>query len=172
MLTCFLLLPVTGALIALFLPHERQQDAKWIALLFSGAALVVSALVFLLFDPAVEGYQFVDRFDWITAADAGFSLRYTVGVDGLSVPLVFLLGLLSVVAVLVSWRIEVRPAQYFAWLLCMETAVAGVFISLNLIQFFLFWELELLPMFMLILTGHLGISPKVCALTSTSRMPR
>jgi NADH-quinone oxidoreductase subunit M len=150
MLTLFLLLPVTGAILALFLPREREQDAKWIALSFAGAAFAVSIVVFALFNPAVEGYQFLSTFEWIAAGDAGFSIRYTVGVDGLSAPLVLLLGLLSVVSVLISWRIEVKAKQYFAWLLFMETAVAGVFLSLDLIQFFLFWELELLPMFMLI----------------------
>ena len=150
MLTLFLLLPVAGAVLALFLPKERDRDAKWIALLFSGAAFAVSAAVFVLFDAGVAGYQFADRFEWIAAESAGFSVQYAVGVDGLSAPLVLLLGLLSVVSVLVSWRIEVNAKQYFAWLLLMETAVAGVFLSLDLIQFFLFWELELLPMFMLI----------------------
>ena len=150
MLTLFLLLPLAGALMALFLPKERGADAKWIALLFTGAAFAVSIVVFAVFDANVEGYQMVDRFEWIEADTAGFSIQYAVGVDGLSVPLVLLLGLLSVVAVLVSWRIDVKPQQYFAWLLIMESAVAGVFTSLDLIQFFLFWELELLPMFMLI----------------------
>ena len=150
MLTLFLLLPAVGALLALFLPKERAQDAKWIALVFSGLAFLVSIAVFVLYNPHVEGYQFVDTFDWITADTAGFAISYTVGVDGLSAPLVLLLGLLSVVSVLVSWRIDVKEQQYFAWLLFMETAVAGVFLSLDLIQFFLFWELELLPMFMLI----------------------
>src|SRR5690606_3445710 len=96
------------------------------------------------------GYQFVERFEWISAAEAGFQIQYSVGVDGLSAPMVLLLGVLSVVAVLVSWNIDVKLKQYFAWLLFLETAVAGVFISLDLVQFFLFWELELLPMFMLI----------------------
>ena len=150
MLTLFLLLPIAGAILALFLPREREQDAKWIALVFSGAAFAVSVVVFALFNTHVEGYQFVDTFTWIDAGTVGFSIKYGVGVDGLSVPLVLLLGLLTVVSVLVSWRIEVKAKQYFAWLLLMETAVAGVFLSLDLIQFFLFWELELLPMFMLI----------------------
>ena len=145
-----MLLPIAGALLALFLPKDKEQDAKWIALAFSGAAFAVSVVVFLMFNPNVEGYQFVDTFTWIDSGTAGFNLKYTVGVDGLSAPLVLLLGLLSVVSVLVSWRIDVKAKQYFAWLLLMETAVAGVFLSLDLIQFFLFWELELLPMFMLI----------------------
>ncbi|MPZ98809.1 MAG: NADH-quinone oxidoreductase subunit M [Dehalococcoidia bacterium] len=150
MLTLFLLLPLAGAVLALILPKEREQDAKWIALVFSGLAFAVSILVFVRFDPSVEGYQFVDRFEWIRAGDAGFSVQYALGVDGLSAPLVLLLGLLSVVSVLISFGVELRVKEYFAWLLLLETAVAGVFMSLDLIQFFVFWELELLPMYLLI----------------------
>ncbi len=150
MLTLFLLLPLAGALIAIALPTNREGEAKIIALAFSGLALAVSIVMYVVFDRGVEGYQFVDRFEWIKGADAGFSVQYAVGVDGLSAPLVVLLGLLSVVAVLVSWNIDIKQKQYFAWLLILESAVAGVFLSLDLIQFFLFWELELLPMFFLI----------------------
>jgi NADH-quinone oxidoreductase subunit M len=148
MLTTFLLLPLGGAVLSALLPHDRERDARWIALVFSLAAFLVSVVMFVMFDRTAEGYQFVDRFDWVAAGD--FTIQYVVGVDGLSAPLVLLLGLLSVVAVLVSWNIDVKPKQYFAWLLILEAAVAGVFISLDLIQFFLFWELELIPMYLLI----------------------
>ncbi|GMU39151.1 MAG: NADH:ubiquinone oxidoreductase subunit M [Chloroflexota bacterium] len=148
MLTAFLLIPLGGAVMSAFLPKDRERDARWIALAFSLLAFAVSVVMFARFDRSAEGYQFVDSFDWIAAGD--FTVQYIVGVDGLSAPLVLLLGLLSVVAVLVSWNIEVKPKQYFAWLLMLESAVAGVFISLDLIQFFLFWELELIPMFLLI----------------------
>ncbi len=150
MLTTFLLIPLAGALMAAFLPAERERDAKWVALFFTSVAFAISVVVFVLFDTTAEGYQFVESFEWIKAGDAGFSIQYIVGVDGLSAPMVLLLGLLSVIAVLVSWNIDVKPKQYFAWLLFLETAVAGVFLSLDLVQFFLFWELELLPMFLLI----------------------
>ena len=150
MLTLFLFLPVVGALLALFLPRHREHEARWIALLFSGLAFAVSIVVFVAFDPDTEGYQFVDQFKWINPGGAGFEVQYFVGVDGLSAPMVLLLGLLTVVAVLVSFSIEERIKEYFAYLLLLETAVAGVFLSLDLIQFFLFWELELLPMYMLI----------------------
>lgn len=148
--TLFLLLPLVGAVLALFLPKERESDARWIALIFSTLAFAVSIVIFVLFDPDVVGYQMVDQFTWIEPSLGGFEVQYIVGVDGLSAPLVLLLGLLSVVAVLVSFTIEVRVKEYFAYLLLLETAVAGVFLSLDLIQFFLFWELELLPMYMLI----------------------
>ena len=148
MLTLFLLLPVTGAMLAMFLPREREHEARWIALLFSGLAFAVSIAIFIRFDSGVEGYQLVDSVEWIRVP--GFSVYYRMGIDGLSAPLVLLLGLLSFVSVLISFNIELRVKEYFAWLLLLETAVAGVFMTLDLIQFFLFWELELLPMYMLI----------------------
>ncbi len=158
MLTTFLLLPAVGALMVMTLPRERARDARHVALVFSLLAFAVSIIVFIDVRDAVlglsegenAGYQLVDRFEWIRAGDAGFSIQYALGVDGLSAPMILLLGLLSVVAVLVSYNIEERQKEYFAWLLLLETAVAGVFLSLDLIQFFLFWELELLPMYMLI----------------------
>jgi len=150
MLIAFLLIPLLGAVVSLLLPAERAQSARMVALVASGLACLVSVIVFVGFDPNQPGYQFVQTFEWINADAAGFSINFGVGVDGLSAPMVILLGILSVVAVLVSWNIDLKPKQYFAWLLLLEAAVAGVFISLDLVQFFLFWELELLPMFMLI----------------------
>ena len=150
MLSVFLLLPLVGALTLLTLPREREGDARWVALFYSALTFILSIAIFIRFDPDNPGYQFVDRFEWIQGADTGFTVQYALGVDGLSAPLVMLTGLLSLAAVLVSWNIELRRKQYFAWLLVLETAVAGVFLSLDLIQFFFFWELELLPMYMLI----------------------
>ena len=150
MLTAFLLLPLAGAAALALTPRDRAPVARWIALACSGLAFALSVLIFVRFDPSVPGYQFVDRFVWIDAAEAGFTVQFGLGVDGLSAPLVLLTGLLSLAAVLVSWNITLRTREYFAWLLVLETAVAGVFLSLDLIQFFLFWELELLPMYLLI----------------------
>ncbi|MEE8422485.1 MAG: NADH-quinone oxidoreductase subunit M [Dehalococcoidia bacterium] len=156
MLTLFLLLPLGGAAMLAVTPEARKEEARWIALIFSSLAFAVSAVIFVRFllalhsDSGVDGYLFVDRFTWINARDAGFDVQYFLGVDGLSAPLVLLTGLLSLAAVLISWRVELRVREYFMWLLVLETAVAGVFMSLDLIQFFLFWELELLPMYMLI----------------------
>ena len=113
--------------------------------------LVISLVLFGLFDRGDdESFQFTDEFTWIRADDVGFTVKYALGVDGLSMPLVLLTSLLTVVAVLVSWKIELRPKEYFAWLLVLETSVLGVFSALDLLFFFAFWELELLPMFLLI----------------------
>ena len=164
-LSVLVFLPLAGALLITLLPGERvswpeavmrvlpgdqQAHAKWIALAVAFATLVIALMLFVLFDRAESGFQFTDTFLWVKAQDVGFDISYAFGVDGLSMPLVLLTGLLTTIAVLISWRIEVRPKEYFAWLLVLETSVLGVFTSLDLIFFFIFWELELLPMFFLI----------------------
>ena len=77
-------------------------------------------------------------------------LNFAVGVDGLSLPLVLLTAFLGLVSTLISWSIELRPKEYFAWLLVLETSLLGVFTSLDFVLFFLFWEVELIPMYFLI----------------------
>ena len=93
-------------------------------------------------------FQFIDRFPWIPGESLNAS--YFLGVDGLSAPLVALTGLLGLCAVFASWHIQMRVREYFVWLLVLQTAVMGVFTSLDLLLFFLFWELELVPLYMLI----------------------
>ena len=150
MLTAFLLLPLVGVLLIAFLPREREHEARYAALLVSGLAFLTSLVAFARFDREAAGYQFIDRLQWIRGGEGGFSVQFVLGVDGLSLPMVVLTGLLSLAAVLVSFNVTVRPREYFIWLLVLQTAVAGVFMSLDLVQFFLFWELELLPMYLLI----------------------
>jgi NADH-quinone oxidoreductase subunit M len=90
--------------------------------------------------------QFVTRLPWIPQ----LNINYATGLDGISLPMFVLNAMLVFLAVLVSWRITLRPREYFALVLVLETAVAGVFASLDFFLFFLFWELELAPMYLLI----------------------
>ena len=169
-LSLLIFLPLAGALLIALLPGKHtpthgfwqntpgtlQQQARWIALITSLGALVIAVVLFIIFDRGQAGFQFVDEFAWIDAESLGFNIGYAFGVDGLSMPLVLLTAVLSTVAVLVSWNIDLRPKEYFAWLLVLQTSVLGVFTSLDLIFFFLFWELELIPMFLLISTWGSG----------------
>ena len=120
--------------------------ARLTALAVVVAELVLTLVLFALYDRDADGYDFVRGGDWISA----FNIQYLVGVDGLSVPLVLLNGILGVAAVLVSWGVTHRTREYFMWLLVLQSAVMGVFISLDLLLFFVFWEVELVPMFFLI----------------------
>ena len=163
-LSLLLFLPLGGALLIALLPGERvhtqnllgwlpgtQQDqAKWVAFAVAFSTLVISIVLFVIFDRDDSSFQFTDTFNWVSAEDVGFDINYALGIDGLSLPLILLNALLTVVAVMISWRIDLRPKEYFAFLLVLETSVFGVFMSLDLLLFFLFFELELLPMFLLI----------------------
>jgi NADH-quinone oxidoreductase subunit M len=124
----------------------RTQRVRGLALLVSVAELLLSVQVFLSYNLAQGGLQHVARADWIVPINA----HYYLGVDGLSAPLVLLNGLLGLCAVLASWNIRWRIKEHFVWLLVLQTAVMGVFTSLDFVLFFVFWELELVPMYFII----------------------
>ena len=149
LLTVTVFLPAAGAL-AILLLARGDRFIRWFAVFVTLADLILALWLFVTFDRAdgAERFQFIDRFPWIPGESLQAS--FFLGLDGLSVPLVALTGLLGLCAVFASWHISVRVKEYFFWLLLLQTAVMGVFASLDLLLFFLFWELELVPMFMLI----------------------
>jgi len=149
LLSWIIFLPVIGIIVIALIPRPGQKTVKWIALAAAMASFILSIAVFIMFDRsenAIGQMQFVEKIPWIPAINS----FYHLGVDGLSLPLVILMTFLGVVSVLVSWKIQLRPKQYFIWILLLESSILGVFCSLDLILFFLFWELELIPMFFLI----------------------
>lgn len=150
MLNLAIWLPLVGAVVIAVSPGA-ERGARWLALSFSGAALVLAAILGMNFTireapSAVIDPQFATQMAWIPQLGAS----YSVGLDGLSLPLFLLNALLVFLAVLVSWNTAVRQREYFALMLVLETAIAGVFSSVDLLLFFLFWELELAPMYLLI----------------------
>jgi NADH-quinone oxidoreductase subunit M len=148
-LSAIVFLPVVGLVIIALLPKPQPRTIKLVALVFTLASFALSIGIFCLFDRsagAIGQIQFEEKLSWIPAINA----FYHLGVDGLSLPMVILMTFLGVLAVLVSWKIELRPREYFIWLLLLETSILGVFCSLDLVLFFLFWELELVPMYFLI----------------------
>ena len=148
LLTATVFLPIVGAL-AIVALVKGSRNIRLTAVAIAVADLALAIVVFARFDPqSAQRFQLIDRFDWISGT--ALTAQYQMGVDGLSAPLVLLTGLLGLCAVLASWKIEMRAKEYFAWLLVLQTAVMGVFVSLDFILFFLFWELELLPMYFLI----------------------
>jgi len=147
-LTILVFLPAIAAAVVLLLPKAYEQQAKYVALAASLAILALSIQMFFAFDLDASGYQFVVDETWV---DVGrFELNYALGVDGLSMPLVVLTTCLTTASVLVSFSISHRPRAYFACLLLLASSVIGVFVALDFLLFFLFWELELFPMFLLI----------------------
>jgi NADH-quinone oxidoreductase subunit M len=155
-LTVLTFLPSAGVLILLLTRSERL--IRWTSLLITTVTLTVALPLLTDFDKSTHHMQFVETHPWIAA----WGIDYAVGVDGISVLFVVLAALLSVLCVAVSWRaIDTRVKEFFLALLIMETAMIGVFVSLNLFLFFVFWELMLIPMFLLI--GVWGGSNRVYA---------
>ena len=147
LLTATVFLPALAVLgIALLL--QRRDHIRGAALLVVVVDLALAIYVMVAYDISEGGYQLIDQLDWIPGDT--LNATYHLGVDGLSAPLVLLTALIGLCAVLASWRVEHRMREYFAWLLVLQTAVMGVFTSLDFLLFFLFWELELLPMYLLI----------------------
>ena len=154
LLTVLVFLPLAVAVgILLFAKNDKQvKIAAGVAAL---AQLVLSIVVFAAYNRDEGGVQLVDRVtSWIPIGS--FKVEYFLGVDGLSAPMVLLTGLLGMAAIYASWGIKHRVKEYFVWLLILQTAVLGVFTALDFLLFFLFWELELVPMFFLISTWGSG----------------
>ncbi len=148
-LTWIIFLPAVGAILIAFLPGLSSRAIKWLAAVFTFFPLALSIYIFAIFDRSLGAagtMQFEEKLSWIPSINA----FYHVGVDGISLPLVLLMAFLGFLVVLISWKINLRPREYFAWLLLLETSILGVFSSLDLLLFFLFWEIEVIPMYFLI----------------------
>ena len=148
LLTATVFLPLAGAALILLL-GDNARRVRLFAAAVGVADFLLALLVFILYDrdPDAERFQLVDKFDaWIPQLD----IQYHLAVDGLSAPLVLLTGLLGLAAIYSSWSIDTRHREYFAWLLTLQAAVMGVFTAQDFVLFFIFWELELIPMFFLI----------------------
>jgi NADH-quinone oxidoreductase subunit M len=138
--------PVIGVLALLLVPGRNHRAIRWVALLASLASFGFSLLL-LGYDPAGAEFQFREDLPWIEA----FGMRYTLGVDGLSLVLVLLTTLLSAVAIFYSWEpIQVRVKEYYIALLLLMVGMLGVFVSLDLFLFYVFWEISLIPMYLVI----------------------
>jgi NADH-quinone oxidoreductase subunit M len=139
-------LPLLGAVVVALAGNGTSSRAWRIATLFAAVTFILAAWLFIGFNSAqADTYQFETRIAWLP-----FGSDYRIAVDGLSMPLVALNALLTLSAIAGSWRITVRQPLYFSMFLILESAVAGVFTSVDLFLFFLFWELELIPMFLII----------------------
>jgi NADH-quinone oxidoreductase subunit M len=138
-------LPLVGALVLLAL--RNVEVVRWVALGSTLAALVASLPLWSDFDRRSHAFQFVERYDWIPT----FNIEYSVGIDGISLLLVLLTTFLSPIVVVCSWRaIDKRVKEFMAAVLLMETAMLGVFVALDFVLFYVFWEAMLIPMYLII----------------------
>ncbi len=138
--------PLVAALILLLFKPDQKKAVRITALCAALLALVLSVLVYVTYDKAVAGYQFIEKYNWMPML--GISLHF--GVDGMSAPLVLLTGIVMVTGVMISWGIEDRPREFFAFLFILASGVFGVFASLDLFMLFFFYEIAVFPMYLLI----------------------
>lgn len=142
-------LPACAALALLLLPFRTQRSIKSFAFIASLATFILSLHIFFYFDTSQGGMQFEEVVPWIRTA--GFSINHHLGIDGISLFLVLLTTLLTPLAVLSSWQsISARPKSFMICLLILETGMLGVFCALDLVLFYVFWEVMLIPMYFLI----------------------
>jgi NADH-quinone oxidoreductase subunit M len=152
-LTIVVFLPLLGALVLLAFPSSAREGIRRTALGFSILTFAVALPLYFWFDTSAPGLQLLDRHRWITAP--GFQIDYLVGIDGLSLFLVLLTAFLLPVALLASWPISQRVREFFILLLVLETGLLGVFVALDMFLFYVFWEVVLIPMYLIIgVWGH------------------
>jgi NADH-quinone oxidoreductase subunit M len=145
-LTLVVFTPLVGALALVFVPGTNHRLIRWLALIAALASMVAS-LPLVGFDPGGAEFQFREDLPWIPA----FGMRYTLGVDGISAVLILLTTVLSVIAILYSWDpIRVRVKEYYATMLVLMVGMLGVFAALDLFLFYVFWEVSLIPMYLVI----------------------
>ena len=153
LLSVLIWLPVFGGLLLLVIGDDGDAESekagmmRWSALLITAIIFVLSTALYMSFDNAATGMQFIERAPWIDAINA----FYYLGIDGISAPLILLTTFVTPLVIITSWDvIKSRPAQYFAAFLILEGLMIGVFSALDGLLFYVFWEAMLVPMFLII----------------------
>ena len=160
-LTWMVFLPVLGMIAVLFVPKSAEKSIKYIAVGFTFFALNPRCSYCLLFTirqkqglTTLAGFQFVEKITWIDVPafiwDGRLKVEYFMGVDGISFPMVLLTALISFIGAIASFSVKRNEKGYYMMYLFLVTGMMGVFVSLDLFLFFVFWEIMLLPMYFLI----------------------
>jgi len=140
-------LPILGGAVVLAFGNRLAEPARWVALGAAVLTFVVSTRLYAEFDVSTASMQFTERADWIPI----FNIHYSLGIDGIALPLILLTTFMTVFVVLAGWEvIQYRPAEYMAAFLIMEGVMIGVFSALDAMLFYVFWEAMLIPMFLII----------------------
>jgi len=146
-LLLIVLVPLAGSLLTMFMPGDRPKDVWLFAIVVAGLTLILSLVIFIRYDFGLGGFQFAQSYHWL---DAPVHIDLSLGVDGISVPLVLLNGIILLGGVLVSQTIGYRTRDFFVLLLALGSGVFGVFVVRDLFFLFFFYELAVLPMYLLI----------------------
>lgn len=147
LLTFITFIPLLAALLILFIPKEDERTIKNLSIGISAIPLVLATYLWFALDKGAAGFQFETIVEWIPA----LHINYHVGADGLSVPLIFLTALLTTLSMIYSsFTIKTRVKEFFLLFFLLQMGMFGVFISLDLVLFYVFWEIGLVPMYLLI----------------------
>lgn len=145
-LSYLVFLPIIGMGVIAFIPRDKSDLIRIVAAVTTGLQFALTLVLWNSFDNSVGTMQFMEKAEWIPS----LNISYILGVDGLSLPMVILTGLLFFLGVFVSWSIEKAVKGYYALFLLLNAGVMGVFLSLDFFLFYVFWEVMLLPMYFLI----------------------
>ncbi len=146
LLTLILFTPALAAVVLLVLPREEEKLIRWVAFSLSFLPLLLSLILWFEFEQTRAGFQFEEMAIWYSTINSS----YHVGVDGISLSMVLLTTLLTPLAILASFSIKDRVKTYMILFFLLEMGMLGVFLSLDLLMFFVFWEFGLVPMYFLI----------------------
>jgi len=149
-LSLLIFLPLLGALLIAALPSAEAKLLRGITLAVTGAVALIGVGLFVVFDGGVAAPQFTETLDWFTLA-GGIQVRYALGVDGLSILLVTLTAILMpIVTLSTAGHVSQRHREFMIWLLVMETGMMGVFLALDVVLFYFFWEISLVPLYFIL----------------------
>ena len=147
LLTSLLLVPIFGSIIILFLSKSQEKLIKWFGLSISLIVFIVSLMVYYHFDSSKSGFQMLHQVIWVKS----LNISYMVGIDGLSLLLILLTAFLTPITLFSSWNsIKDKVKQFTFFMLFLEVGMLGVFLSLDLFLFYIFWEVMLIPMYFII----------------------
>jgi NADH-quinone oxidoreductase subunit M len=146
-LLLLLLAPLAGAVLIMFMPSDRPKDIWYFSIFVAGVSLVLCLIIFARYDYGQGGFQFTRSFEWL---DAPLNIDFSLGIDGITAPLILLNGIVLLGGVLISQTIQRRTRDFFVLLLALGSGVFGVFLVRDLFFLFFFYELAVLPMYLLI----------------------
>jgi NADH-quinone oxidoreductase subunit M len=146
-LSLLIFFPILGAVVLVFINKENGRALRWVTLILSFIEFIFSLPLFFAFDPKTAAMQFVENYWWIQS----YGISYKLGIDGISLLLVLLTTFLTILCILCSWTaITFRVKEFMISFLFLETGMIGALAALDLILFYVFWEVMLIPMYLLI----------------------
>jgi NADH-quinone oxidoreductase subunit M len=145
-LTAILLSCIAGLFVILVLPEQRKTEIKWVSAIFSGITLIISLYLFVAYDKSLGGLQFVEKYRWVES----IGITYLNAADGFNLPMLLLTGIVFFTGVLTMWELDYRVKEFFALYFLLVAGVFGLFMSMDLFFIFVWYDVSLFPMYLLI----------------------